>query len=140
MRADVRAALLFALWHHQGGSSQIGQSIREMLGMGQFDRLSDADIEAAKSFAPQPAEAKQQGPGEAVRGVCHWSQQDEGYEVFSTSCGHEYEVNDGRDGNVSLPFCPFCARRLEGSAWTPGDDEDDAAPQVEAKRQTGDGE
>lgn len=66
MRADVRAALLFALWHHQGGSSPVGQPIRKMLGMGPFDRMSDADIEAAKSFARPPAEAKQQGPGEAV--------------------------------------------------------------------------
>lgn len=62
------------------------------------------------------------GVGEAVRSVCKWSQQDEGYEVFSTSCGHEYQVNDCTDGNVQLPFCPFCARRVEGSAWAQGDD------------------
>jgi hypothetical protein len=52
--------------------------------------------------------------------------------VFSTSCGHEYQVNDCTDGDVQLPFCPYCARRIEGSAWTPGDE----APQGEAKQQS----
>lgn len=53
---------------------------------------------------------------------CSWRQQDEGYNCFSTACGHEYEVNDGEDGRVELPYCPFCARRIVGSAWTPSDD------------------
>jgi hypothetical protein len=48
----ARAALLWVLWHHQGGSSPVGQAMRFALGMGQFDRLSAAQVEQAKSWAP----------------------------------------------------------------------------------------
>lgn len=51
VQPGVRAALLFALWHHQGGSSPVGQPIREILGMGQHDQLSNEDLAAAKSVA-----------------------------------------------------------------------------------------
>lgn len=47
-----RAALLWVLWHHQGGSSPVGQAIRFALGMGQFDRLTDEQLAQAKSWAP----------------------------------------------------------------------------------------
>jgi hypothetical protein len=45
---DVKAALLFALWHHQGGSSKIGQPIRAALGIGQYANLTPEQLEAAK--------------------------------------------------------------------------------------------
>lgn len=45
---DVRDALLFCLWHHQGGSSKIGQPIRHALGIGQHDHLTDEQLAAAK--------------------------------------------------------------------------------------------
>jgi hypothetical protein len=38
--SNVKAALCFALWHHMGASSSIGQPIRKMLGLGQHDHLS----------------------------------------------------------------------------------------------------
>lgn len=69
--------------------------------------------------------SESQQPAEAVAdsvGVCKWRQQDDGYDLFSTSCGHEYMVNDCTDGNVGLPYCPFCARRLEGHAWAADDE------------------
>jgi len=44
LRPEVRAALLFALWHHQGGSSPVGQPIRAILGIGQHDSLVGADL------------------------------------------------------------------------------------------------
>lgn len=47
---DVEAALLYALWFTQGGSSVVGQQIRTILGMGQHDRMTDAQLEKAKSF------------------------------------------------------------------------------------------
>lgn len=47
----ARAALLWVLWHHQGGSSPIGQPIRYALGMGANDRLSDWQISEAKRWA-----------------------------------------------------------------------------------------
>ncbi|WP_186163401.1 hypothetical protein [Burkholderia gladioli] len=46
-----RAALAWVLWHHQGGSSFVGQPIRYALGMGQHEELSDAQIAEAKSIA-----------------------------------------------------------------------------------------
>lgn len=43
-----RAALLWVLWHHQGGSSPVGQPIRFSLGMGQHDRMTEAQVAEAK--------------------------------------------------------------------------------------------
>lgn len=54
----ARAALLWVLWHHQGGSSPVGQPIRFALGMGQFDRLTPEQLAQAKSWgAPRAGPA-----------------------------------------------------------------------------------
>lgn len=45
----ARALLLLALYHHQGGSSVVGQSIRRFLGIGQHDHLTPEQIAQAKS-------------------------------------------------------------------------------------------
>ncbi len=62
MRADftdtARAALLWVLWHHQGGSSTRGQPIRFALGMGQHERLNEWQIAEAKRWAALPAAPK----------------------------------------------------------------------------------
>lgn len=47
----ARAALLWVLWHHQGGSSQIGQAMRFALGMGAYDRMSEHQVSEAKRWA-----------------------------------------------------------------------------------------
>ncbi len=47
----ARAAIAWVLWHHQGGSSPVGQPLRYSLGMGQHDRMSDHQITEAKRFA-----------------------------------------------------------------------------------------
>lgn len=47
---DMESALLWTLWHHQGGSSHIGQPIRKLLGIGQHDRMTDEQIAKAKAF------------------------------------------------------------------------------------------
>lgn len=56
---DVRAAMLFALWHHQGGSSNIGQPIRAALGIGPHAPLTKDQIEEARrvqsAFSAQQA-------------------------------------------------------------------------------------
>lgn len=52
LKPEVRAALLFALWHHQGASSPVGQPIRAMLGIGEHDRLDQDQLAAAKSARP----------------------------------------------------------------------------------------
>lgn len=49
-RHELLAALLWVLWHHQGGSSPTGQPLRRFLSIGQHDRLTDAQIEQAKTF------------------------------------------------------------------------------------------
>lgn len=48
----ARAALLWVLWHHQGGSSPTGQAVRFALGMGQFDRMTADQLAQAKAWAP----------------------------------------------------------------------------------------
>lgn len=48
MNKDVHDALCFALWHHQGGSSTIGQPIRKMLDLGQYDHMDKDELEGAK--------------------------------------------------------------------------------------------
>jgi hypothetical protein len=48
---SARAALLWVLWHHQGGNSPVGQPLRFALGMGAHDRLSDHQIDEAKRWA-----------------------------------------------------------------------------------------
>lgn len=48
MLKEVEAALVFALWHHQGGSSKVGQPIRQMLGIGPHMRLNAGQIDQAK--------------------------------------------------------------------------------------------
>lgn len=45
---NVHAALCFALWYHQGGSSPIGQQIRPLLGLGQHERMTDEQVQEAK--------------------------------------------------------------------------------------------
>lgn len=49
-RQQMEAALLWTLYHHQGGSSHIGQPIRKLLGIGQHDRLTDEQLAQAKAF------------------------------------------------------------------------------------------
>lgn len=61
----ARAALLWVLWHHQGGSSKVGQPIRFALGMGAHDDLSAHQVREARrweALAASPAsEQAQQG-------------------------------------------------------------------------------
>lgn len=54
---EMRGLLLFALWHHQGGSSEVGQPIRKFLGIGEYDHLTQEQIAEAKE-AVRKLEAK----------------------------------------------------------------------------------
>lgn len=47
----ARAALLWVLWHHQGGSSPVGQPIRYALGMGAHEPLSEHQVQEARRWA-----------------------------------------------------------------------------------------
>lgn len=42
------AMLLNVLWYHQGGSSEVGQALRVILGIGEYDRLTDDQVAEAK--------------------------------------------------------------------------------------------
>ena len=44
----LRGLLLWALYHHQGGSSTVGQPIREALGIGEYAALTAKQIEEAQ--------------------------------------------------------------------------------------------
>ena len=57
---SARAALLWVLWHHQGGSSPVGQPIRFALGMGRHEHLSDWQVAEAKRWG----ELRGFGPGD----------------------------------------------------------------------------
>ena len=50
---SARAALAWALFHHQGGISPVGQAIRFALGMGQHEQLPEWRIAEAKQWAAQ---------------------------------------------------------------------------------------
>lgn len=57
----TRSILLNVLWHHQGGSAQVGQPIRAMLGIGEYARLTDWQVRVAQEIEsmvrPQPGVA-----------------------------------------------------------------------------------
>jgi hypothetical protein len=42
------ALLVWALYHHQGGSSEVGQPIRKALGLGPHDRIGEEMLVGAK--------------------------------------------------------------------------------------------
>lgn len=56
MRQQLESAALWSLWHHQGASSIVGQPIRKLLGMGQHERLTDAQLAQAKAFGYPPVQ------------------------------------------------------------------------------------
>lgn len=60
----ARAALLWVLWHHQGGNSKVGQPIRFALGKDAHEPLSDWEVEQAKRWGA--ADFRTFEPGVAV--------------------------------------------------------------------------
>lgn len=69
---SVEAALLHALWHHQGGSSKTGQPIRHMLGIGRHDRLTDEQVQEAKRVQSALAKKTEVPVAEVCNGVLRW--------------------------------------------------------------------
>jgi hypothetical protein len=47
---QLRGALLWLLWHHQGASSVVGLACRRALGIDQYVRMTDSQIEDAKAW------------------------------------------------------------------------------------------
>lgn len=48
-RKEAMPLLLLALYHHQGANSIVGQPIRRLIGMGQYERMTDEQIAAGES-------------------------------------------------------------------------------------------
>lgn len=48
---SARGAIAWVLYHHQGGSSPVGQPLRFALGIGAHERMSDEQIRMAKVYA-----------------------------------------------------------------------------------------
>lgn len=44
----LRGVLLWLLWHHQGGSSSVGQPIRKALGIGPHDHMTTEQVAEAQ--------------------------------------------------------------------------------------------
>jgi hypothetical protein len=70
----ARSALLWVLWHHQGGSSKVGQPLRFALGMGAHDRLSERQVEEARRWGElhavaQPSELTPELVGRTMRAM-----------------------------------------------------------------------
>lgn len=55
--AHQRGLLFWALYHAQGGSSEVGQVIRRWLGIGRHERLTDQQIAEARNAAGTPERA-----------------------------------------------------------------------------------
>jgi hypothetical protein len=62
MSRECRAMLLNVLWHHQGGSSPVGQSLRKVLGIGQYAHLTDEQLSEAKWIDRLLADAVRKTP------------------------------------------------------------------------------
>ena len=45
---NIRGLLLWSLYHHQGGSSTVGQPIRKYLGIGEHDAMTREQITEAQ--------------------------------------------------------------------------------------------
>lgn len=55
---EIKQVLLWALWHHLGGCSSIGQPIRKFLGMGANERMTDEQLITAKAYPASVAEKR----------------------------------------------------------------------------------
>jgi hypothetical protein len=60
--ATDEAPQLWILWNHLGSRSPEGQAIRKYLGMGQFESMSDLQIEAANQYQKLPLSQPAQPP------------------------------------------------------------------------------
>jgi len=62
--------LLWLLWHHQGGSSKVGQPIRAELGIGEYASLTKEQVDIAKAY-----KGAKLGAREADHGLLLWAQE-----------------------------------------------------------------
>ena len=101
----ARAALLWVLWHHQGGSSDVGQPVRFALGMGQYEKMNAHQVREAKRWAalnPKPtpeAPAQASAVDERAAFEAWYSQNAFDFErdpIGSRECGLQWEAWQAR--------------------------------------------
>ena len=54
--------------------------------------------------------------------TCLWSRSDDDTDVWETTCGNAFTINEGSPADNEMTFCCFCGRELEGE--TGGSDAD----------------
>ncbi|WP_423177431.1 MULTISPECIES: hypothetical protein [unclassified Stenotrophomonas] len=117
----ARAAIAWVLWHHQGGSSPVGQPLRFALGMGQHDRMTDYQIAEAKRFAAwagatiegfhrrDPAQAVDLGAG--VKAIAAERERQLQAEGFSRDCDQQYR--EGELARAATAYVQLAAMDLQ---------------------------
>jgi hypothetical protein len=57
--------------------------------------------------------------------TCLWNQDEEG-DMYETSCGKAFVINDGSPAENDMRFCCYCGAALEAKPYVwPSDDEDE---------------
>lgn len=54
---------------------------------------------------------------------CTWFQDGEAADLWSTGCGHYFEINEGTPSDNDFAFCCFCGKPLDEAPWEDEDDE-----------------
>lgn len=44
--------------------------------------------------------------------ICTWGQADEDGDVWSSDCGHDFQLNDGTPKDNNFKFCPYCGESI----------------------------
>ncbi|MBU0601091.1 MAG: hypothetical protein KKD25_01660 [Gammaproteobacteria bacterium] len=48
---------------------------------------------------------------------CNWYQEDEGSDVWGTSCGSRFTLNDGTPFDNRMEHCAFCGKHIIDNPW-----------------------
>ena len=48
---------------------------------------------------------------------CIWSQEDENSDIWSTSCGENFILNEGTPEENKFKFCNYCGKEIEQDEW-----------------------
>ena len=122
---SARAAIAWVLWHHQGGSSPIGQPLRFALGMGSGEELPEWRISEAKRWAEltgSKTEDFHRAGAEDARDVAMFKTGDPMGDIYrlAQKCGAEIDGGEIPDYQAGYPGSPptitFTDRQLENFA------------------------
>lgn len=57
--------------------------------------------------------------------TCIWSQDDEGSEMWSTSCRKYFGQTEGTPGENGMKFCCYCGKPLTQQPWAQNEENND---------------